>query len=159
MPTSEIRQAAIGTLRPHPANAHAHPKKQIRQIARSIRQFGFIVPIILDENNVILAGHGRWLAAQHLGLQLVPVMVLSGLSDAERRAYVLADNKLVENAGWDRSALALELKELGPLLAHAGLDIELTGFEPAEIDALLGDLLDRESSATVLTTVTRSITR
>jgi hypothetical protein len=83
-------------------------------------------------------------------------MVLSGLSDAERRAYVLADNKLVENAGWDRSALALELKELGPLLAHAGLDIELTGFEPAE---LLGDLLDRESSATVLTTVTRSITR
>jgi DNA modification methylase len=144
MAISQIREAAVGTLRPHPANAHAHSKKQIGQIARSIGQFGFIVPIVVDENNVILAGHGRWLAAKQLGLQLVPVMVLSGLTDAERRAYVLADNKLVENAGWDRSALALELKELGPLLAHAGLDIELTGFEPAEIDAVLGDLLDRE---------------
>jgi DNA modification methylase len=144
MPTSEIREAAVGKLRAHPANAHAHSKKQIGQIARSIRQFGFTVPIIVDENNVILAGHGRWLAAQHLGLRLVPVVVLSGLSDAERRAYLVADNKLVENAGWDRSALALELKELGPLLEHAGLDIELTGFEPAEIDALMGDLVDRE---------------
>jgi ParB-like chromosome segregation protein Spo0J len=110
MAISQIREAAVGTLRPHPANAHAHSKKQIGQIARSIGQFGFIVPIVVDENNVILAGHGRWLAAKQLGLQLVPVMVLSGLTDAERRAYVLADNKLVENAGWDRSALALELK-------------------------------------------------
>jgi DNA modification methylase len=144
MPTSEIREPAVGKLRAHPANARAHSKKQIGQIARSIRQFGFTVPIIVDENNVILAGHGRWLAAQHLGLPLVPVVVLSGLSDAERRAYLLADNKLVEKAGWRRGALALELKELAPLLADAGLDIELTGFEPAEIDALLGDLVDRE---------------
>jgi DNA modification methylase len=84
MPTSQIRQAAVGMLRAHPANAHAHSKKQIAKIARSIRQFGFTVPIIVDENNVILAGHGRWLAAQHLGLELVPVVVLSGLSDAGR---------------------------------------------------------------------------
>jgi DNA modification methylase len=144
MPTTEIREAAVATLRPHPANAHIHPKKQIRQIGRSIRQVGFTVPIVVDENNVILAGHGRWLAAQHLGLQFVPVVVLSGLNEAERRAYVLADNKLVENAGWDRGALALELKELAPLLADVGLEIELTGFEPAEIDALMGDLVDRE---------------
>src|SRR5512133_1072147 len=144
MPTSQIRQAALGTLRAHPANAHVHSKKQIVQIGRSIRQFGFTVPIIIDENNVILAGHGRWLAAKHLGLQRVPVVVLSGLSDAERRAYLLADNKLVEKAGWDRSALALELKELAPLLADAGLDIHLTGFEPAEIDALMDDLIDPE---------------
>src|SRR5215216_2556664 len=109
MPTSQIRQAVVGMLRAHPANAHAHSKKQIAKIARSIRQFGFTAPIIVDENNVILAGHGRWLAAQHLGLDFVPVVVLSGLSDAERRAYLLADNKLVEDAGWDRAALALEL--------------------------------------------------
>ena len=93
MPSSQIRQAAVGMLRAHPANAHAHSKKQIAKIARSIRQFGFTAPIIVDENNVILAGHGRWLTAQHLGLELVPVVVLSGLSDAERRAYLLADNK------------------------------------------------------------------
>jgi DNA modification methylase len=139
MPTSQIRQAAVGMLRAHPANAHAHSKKQIAKIARSIRQFGFTAPIIVDENNVILAGHGRWLAAQHLGLDLVPVVVLSGLSDTERRAYLLADNKLVEDAGWDRAALALELKELAPLLADAGLDIHLTGFEGVEIDQLLID--------------------
>ena len=144
MPISQVKQAAVGKLRAHPANAHAHSKKQLIQIARSIRQFGFTVPIIVDENNVILAGHGRWLAAQQLGLKLVPVVVLSGLSDAERRAYLLADNKLVENAGWNRAALALELKELAPLLSDAGLDISLTAFQPAEIDSLLGDLVDPE---------------
>ncbi len=144
MPISHVKQAAVGKLRAHPANAHAHSKKQLIQIARSIRQFGFTVPIIVDENNVILAGHGRWLAAQQLGLKLVPVVVLSGLSDAERRAYLLADNKLVENAGWNRAALALELKELAPLLSDAGLDISLTAFQPAEIDFLLGDLVDPE---------------
>jgi hypothetical protein len=135
MPTSHIRQAAVGMLRAHPANAHAHSKKQIAKIARSIRQFGFTAPIVVDENNVILAGHGRWLAAQHLGLDFVPVVVLS----AERRAYLLADNKLVEDAGWDRAALALELKELAPLLADAGLDIHLTGFDAVEIDQLVTD--------------------
>ncbi len=144
MPTTQIKQAAVGTLRAHPANARAHSKKQIAQIARSIRQFGFTAPIIIDEKNVILAGHGRWLAARQLELSLVPVVVLSGLSDTERRAYLLADNKLVENAGWDRGALAVELKELAPLLADAGLDIQFTGFEPAEIDALMGDLIDPE---------------
>ena len=144
MPTSQIKQAAVGTLRAHPANTRTHSKKQIAQIARSIRQFGFTAPIIIDENNVILAGHGRWLAARQLELSNVPVVVLSGLGDAERRAYLLADNKLVENAGWDRGALAVELTELAPLLADAGLDIELTGFGPAEIDALMGDLIDPE---------------
>jgi hypothetical protein len=124
MPTRQIRQAAVGMLRAHRANAHAHSKKQIAKIARSLRQFGFTVPIIVDEINVILAGHGRWLAAQHLGLELVPVVVLLGLSDAELRAYLPAD------------------KELAPLLADAGLYFHLTGFEPAEIDALIVDLID-----------------
>jgi ParB-like chromosome segregation protein Spo0J len=144
MPTSQIEYVPIESLTPHPANARVHSKKQIDQIAQSIRQFGFTAPIIADENNVILAGHGRWLAALELGFDFVPVVVLSGLTAAERRAYLLADNKLVENAGWELNLLAVELKELAPLLADVGLDINLTGFEPAEIDNLLADLVDPE---------------
>jgi ParB-like chromosome segregation protein Spo0J len=135
MPTSQIRRVPLTKLRAHPANAHVHSKRQIGQIAQSIRQFGFTAPIIVDENYVILAGHGRWLAAMDEELAFVPAVVLSGLTEAERRAYILADNKLVENAGWDHNVLGLELKELASLLAEAGLDIQLTGFEPAEIDA------------------------
>jgi ParB-like chromosome segregation protein Spo0J len=119
-------------------------QKQITQIAKSIGQFGFIAPIVTDEDSCILAGHGRWLAASELGLKRVPVLVVSGLSDAERRAYLLADNKLTENAGWDRSALATELHQLAPLLAETGLEIGLTGFETPEIDALMADLIDPE---------------
>jgi ParB-like chromosome segregation protein Spo0J len=140
---SQIKRFSVSRLRQHPANAHALSKKQIAQIWQSIRQFGFTVAIIVDENNVILAGHGRWLATQHLGLELVPVAILFGRSDAERCAYLLAGNKLVENASSDRAALALELKELPAMLGDPGLDSRLTGFEPAE-DALIGDLIDPE---------------
>ncbi len=135
---------AVGALRPHPSNVHVHPKKQIRLLMRLITQFGFTVRIIADENGVILAGHGRWLAAQELGLTTVPVIVLSGLSETEKRTLLLADNKAVEKAGWDRAGLALELNSLTPLLIEAGLDISLTGFEAAEIDALSIDLVDPE---------------
>ena len=138
----QIRNLPTAWLCPNSANCRTHPKKQICLIKRSIRQFGFTVPIIVDEKNVILAGHGRWLAAQQLGLQHVPAIVLSGLSEVEKRAYVLADNKLAEKAGYDRASLAIELSTLAPLLGEAGIDISLTGFEPAEIDALLGDLVD-----------------
>jgi DNA modification methylase len=143
----QISRVPIEELRPHPANTHTHAKKQIAQIARSIGQFGFTTPIIIDEDHYILAGHGRWLAAKLLGLGRVPVIVLAGLSDAERRAYLLADNKLTENAGWDRARLAAELSTLGPLLSEAGLDIGLTGFEAPEIDGLSGDLVDSEVEA------------
>ena len=125
MPTSQIRQTAVGLLRVLPANAHA--KKQIAKIARSIRQFGFTIPIVVDENNVILAGHGRWLAAQHLGREFVPGVVLFGLSATERRAYLLADNKLIEKAGCDRAAVALELEELAPLLRMPALILTSPG--------------------------------
>jgi DNA modification methylase len=145
MPISQIKEVPTGTLRAHPSNSRTHPNKQIRQLARSMQQFGFTVPIIVDDNNVILAGHARWLAAQQLGQTLVPVVVLSGLSEAERRAYLLADNKLAEKAGWDRATLVVELNDLAPILTKAGLDISLTGFEPAEIDALMGDLVDPEA--------------
>lgn len=135
---------AVKALHPHPANVRTHSKKQIAQIARSIGQFGVTAPIIVDENSTILAGHARVAAAKLQGFQEIPAIVLSGLSDVEKRAYVLLDNKLADNAGWDRGALALELKDLAPLLEGAGLDLDFTGFSPAEIDSLLGDLVDPE---------------
>lgn len=144
MPTDQIALVSPNKLKPHPKNARTHSKKQIRQIADSIERFGFTNPILIDENNAVLAGHGRLAAAKLLGLPEVPTVVVAGLSDAHKRAYVLADNKLAEKAGWDKGALAVELNELAPILAEAGLDISLTGFEPPEIDGLLGDLLDPE---------------
>ncbi len=144
MPISEIQQIPVGKLRPNPANIRTHPKKQIAALARLIDQIGFVVPVVVDEQLIIQAGHARIEAAKTLGMKTVPVVILSGLSNAERRAYLLADNKLAERAGYDRQALALELRELTPLLEETGLTIELTGFEPAEIDSIMGDLVDPE---------------
>jgi len=125
-------------------NARTHSKKQIRQIANSFLRFGWTYPILIDEDGVILAGHGRYEAALLLGLREVPVIVVAGLSEAEKRALALADNKIAANAGWDRAVLAIELGELADLLPECNLDIDITGFEPAEIDALMGDLVDPE---------------
>jgi DNA modification methylase len=100
--------------------------------------------VLADENLKIIGGHARANAAERVGLRRIPVIVISGLSETEKRALALADNKIAENAGWHRADLASELSELGPLLAEAGLNIELTGFEPAEIDAVMGDLVDPE---------------
>src|SRR4029079_10105249 len=130
MPISQIQQIPIRRLRPNPANSHTHSKKQIAQLARGIERFGFIVPVVVDEDLVIQAGHGRVEAGKTLRLKTVPTIIVSGLSEAERRAYLLADNKLAEKAGWNREALAIELAQLTPLLEEAGLSIELTGFEP-----------------------------
>jgi ParB-like chromosome segregation protein Spo0J len=104
MPVSNVQQIATEKLRPNPANTRKHSKKQIAQLACIIKQVGFLVPIVADENLVVQAGHGRLLAAQRLELHSVPVITVSGLSDAKRRAYLLADNKLTEKAGWDRPA-------------------------------------------------------
>jgi DNA modification methylase len=144
MPISQIKQIPIGKLRPNPANVRTHPKKQIAALARLIDQIGFAVPVVADQQLIIQSGHARVEAGKTLGLRTVPVVILSGLSDAERRAYSLADNKLTELAGYDRPALAVELRGLAPLLEEAGLNIELTGFEPAEIDSIMGDLVDSE---------------
>ncbi len=145
MPTDQIRLVSLNKLKPHPKNARTHSKKQIRQIADSIQRFGFTNPILIEESNLVLAGHGRLAAAQLLELDEVPTLVLSGLSEAQKRAYLLADNKLAEKAGWDRATLAVELSELPALLDEIGLDISLTGFEPAEIDGLMADLVDQEA--------------
>jgi DNA modification methylase len=136
----KIENTAVRELRPHPNNARTHSKKQIRQIARSIEKFGFCNPILVDDAKQIIAGHGRWEAGKLLGLDAVPTCRLAHLSHTEKRAYVLADNKLAEKAGWDRELLAIELQGLIEL----DVDIELTGFEMAEVDLILEEA--REAS-------------
>jgi DNA modification methylase len=129
----QIEQMRVRELRPHPNNARMHSRKQIQQIAKSIKRFGFCNLVLVDDVKQIIAGHGRVEAAKLLGIDEVPTCRLSHLSDAEKRAYVLADNKLAEKAGWDRELLAIELQGLIEL----EVEIELTGFEMAEIDLLL----------------------
>src|SRR4051794_21547012 len=144
MSNAELQDVALAKLRVNPRNTRTHSKKQIRQIAASVERFGFTSPIIADEKLTVLAGHARLEAAKLLGLRTAPTVVIQGLSETERRAYLLADNKLAENAGWDRPALAIELSNLAPMLEAAGLDLHITGFQPAEIDILMGDLVDEE---------------
>lgn len=131
--SSKIELIGVERLQPYPCNARTHSKLQVRQIAASIDRFGFTNPILIDDEGMIMAGHGRLEAAKLLGMAQVPVLQLSHMSDAERRAYVLADNKLALNAGWDRDLLAMELQSLIDL----DFDVELTGFSTAEIDFAL----------------------
>src|SRR5262245_28439971 len=126
-------------IKPNPRNPRTHSKKQIRQIADCIQAIGFAAPVLIDETGVLLAGHGRLEAAKLLGLKRIPAVVIEGLSEARKRALLLADNRIAQSAGWDRERLADELTSLPELLVEDGLDISVTGFEPAEIDALLAD--------------------
>lgn len=123
---------AIDQLTPDPANPRRHSKKQIRQIANSLNAFGFNVPILIDRQSKVIAGHGRLLACRELGITEVPTLCLDHLTPAQARAFMIADNKLVENADWDDQLLAQQLKDLSLI----GLDfsLELTGFEMGEID-------------------------
>ena len=141
----QIKWVSPHGLKPNPRNARTHSKKQIRQIADSIVAFGFVVPLVAEENGMILLGHGRLAAAILLGLSKVPVIVLEGLSEAKKRALLLADNKITENAGWDRKRLYIELPELAELLIEEGLDISITGFEPVEIDQIAIDFEENAS--------------
>src|SRR5262249_47471908 len=140
-----IQWIAVDALKPHARNARTHSKKQIRQIADSIATFGFLVPLLIDDGGVIIAGHGRYDAAVLLGLHEVPVIRVEGLSEAKRRALALADNKIAQNAGWDRELLASELPELAELLIVENLDISITGFAPVEIDQIAIDFEDNPS--------------
>src|SRR6185312_4888670 len=135
----------IESLRPNPRNARTHSKKQVNQIANSILRFGWTYPLVVEENVILLAGHGRLLAAQQLGLKEIPVIVLSNLSETEKRAFMLADNKIAANSGWDHRILAKEVGELSRLLPEIDLNIEITGFSTAEIEPLLVDLVDGEN--------------
>jgi ParB-like chromosome segregation protein Spo0J len=128
-----IEYRAIAKLIPYARNARTHSEAQVALIAGSIREYGFTNPILVDGDNGIIAGHGRVLAARTLGMATVPVIELAHLSDSQRRAYILADNRLAEQAGWDQAMLALELGDL----QLEGFDLSLTGFEDDELDRLL----------------------
>jgi DNA modification methylase len=134
-----LRPAA---LKPFGRNARTHSKKQIRQIAASIEEFGFTNPILIDKVNTVLAGHGRLEAAKLLGMKTVPCLRLEDMSEAQKRAYVLADNKLALNAGWDETILAEELQ--GLLADDPGFDLSVTGFTIAEADSLIEGLTPEE---------------
>ena len=130
------------SLEPRARNPRTHTKKQIRQIAESIERFGFNNPVLIDQTGAVVAGHGRVAAAKRLGLAEVPTICLEDLSEDEVRAYVIADNRLAELAGWDREILALELQGLAEL--ELDFDITITGFETAEIDLMIGEVEDAE---------------
>ena len=129
---AEIEYLGIENLIPYARNSRTHSDEQVAQIAASIREFGFTNPVLVDGEGGIIAGHGRVMAARRLGLGEVPCIRLGHLTDAQKKAYVIADNKLALNAGWDDEMLALELKELEDM----GYDLELTGFSLDEIEAL-----------------------
>ena len=133
----QIEKRTVESLVPYSNNARTHSDAQVAQIAASIKEFGWTNPILVDGENGIIAGHGRLMAARMLGLDEVPVIELAHLSDAQRRAYILADNKLAENAGWDKQLLKVEIGNL----ADEDIDLELTGFDADELrDLMVPDL-------------------
>jgi DNA modification methylase len=137
-----IEMIQLSALRPYPGNARRHSRAQIKQIAKSIETFGFTNPILVTDELEILAGHGRAAAAQLIGMTQAPIVRLSNLSLAERKAYVLADNKLAINAGWDKEVLAIELQGLIDL----GFDVETTGFTLGEIEVVLEEATESATS-------------
>lgn len=141
MPNSPVQTVAfpraelvpIEALKPYPRNARTHSKRQIDEIASSIHRFGFVNPVLIDASRTVLCGNGRLAAARKLGLRLVPALRIDHLSDAERRAYVIADNRLAEKAGWDREILTIEFQHLIEL----NFDVDVTGFSTGEIDLII----------------------
>jgi hypothetical protein len=145
---------SVSSLIPYARNARTHSDAQVAQLAASIREFGFTSPVVIDEDGGILAGHGRVMALRKLGVEEVPCIEAAGLTQAQRRAYVLADNKLALNAGWDEDLLRVELEELTGL----GFDLDLTGFDEAEVDALLLGEPEEEQSKGLSDAYTKKIT-
>lgn len=133
-PATEVELWPIDKLIPYARNARAHSEIQISQIAASIREWGWTMPCLVDEAGTLISGHGRVLAARQLGLSKVPVMLARGWSDAKKRAYAIADNRLPLNATWDLEMLAVELDDL----RDAGADLKLLGFDPQELNDLIG---------------------
>ena len=129
----EVRYRKLEDLIPYARNSRTHSEDQVAQIASSIREFGFTNPVLIDGDGGVIAGHGRILAARQLGMTEVPTITLDGLSEVQKRAYIIADNKLALNAGWDEEILALELEGL----KLDGFDLEMTGFTLDEIDELV----------------------
>lgn len=131
----KLVQLPPSRLKPHPDNPRTHSKSQVKKIAASIERFGFRNPILIDENNNVIAGHGRLLAAEQLRLNSVPTLLMSDMTEAERRAYIIADNRLAECAGWDDGKLASELAAIAGL--DSAFDLAITGFDGGELEKLL----------------------
>lgn len=134
-PADKIERRAIEELIPYARNSRTHSDAQVAQIAASIKEWGWTMPILIDEAGGIIAGHGRLMAARSLGHTEVPVVVASGWSDAKKRAYVIADNKLALNAGWDQELLKVEIADLESM----GADLSLLGFDSNELASLFDE--------------------
>ena len=132
MASPAYKAAKVADLIPYARNSRTHSDAQVTKIAASIKEFGFLNPVIVDGQNGIIAGHGRVMAAKKLGLEEVPVIEASHLTDAQRRAYVIADNRLALDAGWDEEMLRVEFAEL----ADMGFDLEVTGFSLDEVQGM-----------------------
>jgi DNA modification methylase len=154
----KIEMVSITSLKPATRNARTHSKNQIGEIARSMERFGVINPIIVDARDRIVAGHGRLEAAKLLGLKSVPTIRIKNLSDTELRAYMLADNRIAESAGWDKQLLAIELSELQITLPEIGLDLSITGFEPDELDRIFGDFTESQNSTEAIPEIAENAT-
>lgn len=137
----QIRYTNLADLKPWPGAARSHSKAQIKQIIASIRRFGFTNPIIIDEDRQILAGQARVAAARAMGLEEVPAIRIDTMSEADKRAYMIADNKLTLNAGWDRKILGDELEKL--LAEDLNFDIGITGFSTAEAVRLIDEPVEK----------------
>jgi len=136
---TKIEWRSVETLIPYAKNARIHSDEQVAQIAGSIKEFGFNNPVLVDKENSVIAGHGRLMAARKLGMDKVPVVELEHLTESQRKAYVLADNRIALNSGWDTSMLSLELQDL-----KDNIDLSLLGFDPDELDALLNPIEETE---------------
>ena len=142
-PESKIEKISIDALIPYARNSRTHSDAQVAQIAASIREFGFTNPVLIDKDGGIIAGHGRVMGARKLGLTEVPCIRLAHLTETQKRAYIIADNKLALNAGWDEEMLKLEISDLGDL----GLDMSLIGFSPGELSTLFLEKQEGETDA------------
>jgi len=140
--TEEMKLLPIDELIPYTNNARTHSKEQITKIRSSLREFGFVNPVLIDKDKNIIAGHGRCEAAKAEGIKEVPCVMVEHLTEAQKKAYIIADNKLALDAGWDNEILAVELESLKDL----NFDVELTGFNAAEIDDLFSNIHDKEVS-------------
>jgi DNA modification methylase len=136
---NKIEWLSVETLIPYAKNARTHSDEQVAQIAGSIKEFGFNNPVLVDKDNSIIAGHGRLMAARKLGMDKVPVVQLEHMTEAQRKAYVLADNRIALNSGWDTSMLTIELQDLKDYI-----DLSLLGFDPDELDALLNPIVETD---------------
>lgn len=137
------KKASVADLIPCANNARTHTDAQVAEIAASIKEFGFTNPILVDADGGVIAGHGRLLAARKLGMTDVPVIELAHLTDAQRRAYIIADNKLAMNAGWDYDTLRIEIAQLD----DAGFDLSLIGFSETEMSSIAGEVAEQESGS------------